>query len=100
MDSGVEMFSRFRIMAGPSGKRGALMMLAACLVSIGILGAQGDEPPSFFLGKEVTLKIDLPATHKGIDLRFDGRPEPMNWSQYSGRLKRFGISLRRASASQ
>jgi hypothetical protein len=68
------------------------MMLAACLVSIGILRAQRDELRSFFLGKEVTLKIDLPATYKGIDLRFD-QPEPLNWEQYSGRLKRSGISL-------
>ena len=46
-----------------------------------------------FVGKQVTLQIDMPGTQQGVDLRMD-RDDPMDWKQYSGRLKQFGPALR------
>jgi hypothetical protein len=41
---------------------------------------------SCFTGKEVLVKIDMPGSQKGIDLRFD-KSAPMNWDEYSSRTK-------------
>src|ERR1700727_2443591 len=47
---------------------------------------------NYFQGKQVQLKIDMPGTQQGIDLRFD-RGAPMDWKQYSSRLKKFGVAI-------
>ncbi len=46
-----------------------------------------------FVGKQVTLQIDMPGTQQGVDLRVE-RDDPMDWKQYSGRLKQYGPALR------
>ena len=38
---------------------------------------------NYFTGKEVVLKIDMPGTQQGVDLRFS-KDNPMNWKEYSG----------------
>ncbi|HKD85800.1 MAG TPA: hypothetical protein VKB58_13700 [Terriglobales bacterium] len=48
---------------------------------------------SYFVGKQVTLQIDMPGTQQGLDLRLD-RDDPMDWKQYSNRLKQFGPAIR------
>jgi hypothetical protein len=47
---------------------------------------------NYFQGKQVQLKIDMPGTQQGVDLRFD-RSAPMDWKQYSSRLKKFGVAI-------
>jgi hypothetical protein len=47
---------------------------------------------NYFQGKQVQLKIDMPGTQQGVDLRFD-RGTPMDWKQYSSRLKKFGVAI-------
>ena len=47
---------------------------------------------NYFQGKQVQLKIDMPGTQQGVDLRFD-RGAPMDWKQYSSRLKKFGVAI-------
>jgi hypothetical protein len=47
---------------------------------------------NYFQGKQVQLKIDMPGTQQGVDLRFD-RGLPMDWKQYSSRLKKFGVAI-------
>src|ERR1700721_3952383 len=42
---------------------------------------------NYFQGKQVQLKIDMPGTQQGVDLRFD-RGTPMDWKQYSSRLEK------------
>ena len=51
-----------------------------------------------FVGKQVILRIDMPGTHTGVDLHLD-RDEPMDWKQYSQRLKNFGVSIPKGRAS-
>lgn len=45
-----------------------------------------------FQGKQVLVKIDMPGTHHGVDLQLD-RDDPMDWREYSHRLKNFGVSI-------
>ncbi|HEY0703431.1 MAG TPA: hypothetical protein VGD60_11740 [Candidatus Acidoferrales bacterium] len=47
---------------------------------------------NYFQGKQVQVKIDMPGTQQGVDLRFD-RGAPMDWKQYSSRLKKFGVAI-------
>ena len=51
-----------------------------------------------FVGKQVILRIDMPGTHSGVDLNLD-RDDPMDWKQYSQRLKNFGVSIPKGRAS-
>lgn len=74
------------------GRQG--VFLGCYVILAGSAQADDAELRQFFLGKQVTVKIDMPATPKGIDLHFD-KGEPMNWSEYSDRLKQYGVALRR-----
>jgi hypothetical protein len=47
---------------------------------------------AYFTGKPVVLKIDMPGTQKGVDLKFN-KPSPMDWKEYSSRLKQFGAAI-------
>jgi hypothetical protein len=49
-------------------------------------------------GKSVTLKIDLPASHKGVDLRFD-RADPLNTQEHFARIKEFDVAVREGQKS-
>ena len=51
-----------------------------------------------FVGKQVILRIDMPGTHHGVDLHLD-RDDPMDWKQYSQRLKNFGVSIPKGRAA-
>ena len=47
----------------------------------------------FFEGKQVAVKIDMPATKDGIDVQY-GAPQPVNFRDYSNRIKNNGVALR------
>jgi hypothetical protein len=47
----------------------------------------------YFEGKSVVVKMDMPATQAGIDVYADAR-RPLNFDEYSARLKSAGIALR------
>ena len=46
-----------------------------------------------FEGKMVTVRIDMPATHEGVDL-YPDRDQPLDLGSYQRRLKQFGIAVR------
>jgi hypothetical protein len=48
----------------------------------------------YFEGRQVTLKIDMPATKDGVNV-YPEREQPLNYSEYANRLKRNGTSVRR-----
>lgn len=48
---------------------------------------------NYFVGKQVVLKIDMPGTQQGVDLKANS-PMPMDWRQYSARLKQYGAAIR------
>jgi hypothetical protein len=73
----------------------------ALFVSAVSLSAQNDQGgiESYFTGKEVILKIDMPGTQQGVDLRFN-KDMPMNWKEYSSRLKKFGVSIPKGATAR
>ena len=54
---------------------------------------------AFFTGKEVVLKIDMPGTQKGVDLKFN-KPSPMDWKEYGSRVKQFGIAIHKGDTAR
>jgi hypothetical protein len=53
---------------------------------------------SYFVGRQVKIKIDMPGTQQGVDLLVE-RDDPMDWKAYSNRLKQFGAALRSGDRS-
>src|ERR1700678_3785399 len=53
---------------------------------------------SYFVGKQVTLKVDMPGTQQGVDLRVE-HDDPMDWKSYSNRLKQSGPAIRSGDRS-
>ena len=54
---------------------------------------------SYFNGKQVVLKIDMPGSQNGVDLRFN-KPAPMDWKEYSSRVKQFGAAIRKGDTAR
>jgi hypothetical protein len=54
---------------------------------------------SYFTGKEVVLKIDMPGSQKGVDLRFN-KDIPMDWKEYSGRIKTYGAAIHKGDTAR
>ena len=81
-----------------SATSGVLLTMALCTLP---LSAQGN-PSSlaiYFTGKEVVLKIDMPGTQQGVDLRFN-KDNPMNWKKYSSRLKSNGAAIHKGDTAR
>lgn len=53
----------------------------------------------YFTGKEVVLKIDMPGTQQGVDLRYN-KDVPMNWKEYSNRLKSNGVAIPKGATAR
>ena len=72
-----------------------VLFLAVALspASFAVQGSGQSALQSYFVGKQVKLQIDMPGTQQGVDLRMD-RDDPMDWKQYSNRLKEFGPAIR------
>jgi hypothetical protein len=76
----------------------SLVLVATAVVAIP-LNAQNPDPLQSLVGKEVMVKIDMPGTQRGIDLRFN-KDNPMNWKEYSGRLKSSGTAIRKGDTAR
>ena len=63
------------------------------------LSAQAPGPLQSLVGKEVVLKIDMPGTQQGVDLRFN-KDDPMNWKEYSNRLKSNGTAIHKGDTAR
>jgi hypothetical protein len=56
--------------------------------------AQGNTTlAEYFEGRQVNVKIDMPATKDGVDIR-PNSSEPLKFSEYATRLKQHGIGVR------
>lgn len=72
----------------------ALAALAALAVlSRGALAQNEAALRAAFEGKSLTVKVDMPATSKGIDL-FPQESMPVNWREMANRMKEFGTALK------
>lgn len=80
--------------------RSAIFLVFFAAVCSPALLAQSDSAlESYFIGKQVVIKIDMPGSQKGIDLRFN-KPSPMDWKEYASRLKEFGSSIRKGDTAR
>jgi hypothetical protein len=81
-----------------SARRVVILAMALCTLS---LNAQSSPSPlvSYFTGKEVVLKIDMPGSQKGVDLRYN-KNIPMDWKEYSGRIKTYGAAIRKGDTAR
>src|SRR5580692_6254070 len=68
------------------------LVLVVCWVVPAFGQAEASSLEGYFIGKEVLVKIDMPGSQKGIDLKFN-KPSPMDWNDYSSRVKTYGISI-------
>ena len=73
------------------------LLAAAAVVSVVVVArpalAQNEAAlRSYFEGKRVVMKIDMPGTSDGVDIRVDAGRE-MDTSRYSDRLKRYGAAI-------
>lgn len=76
------------------------VIFLALLVCVFPSNAQsGSALEAYFTGKEVVLKIDMPGTQKGVDLRFS-KPSPMDWKEYSSRIKQAHTAIRKGDTSR
>lgn len=53
---------------------------------------------TFFEGKRVTVKIDMPGTNYGIDV-FPDASRPLDYNRYGQRLKQYGTAIRAGDSS-
>ncbi len=81
-----------------SAQSRVLLAVALCALP---LGAQNDPSSiqSYFTGKEVVLKIDMPGTQQGVDLRYN-KDFPMNWKEYANRLKSNGVAIHKGDTAE
>src|SRR5215471_13636694 len=56
------------------------------------LGQTESALKDYFEGKQVRVKLDMPATQEGIDVYPDAR-RPLDFGVYSGRLKSYGVAV-------
>jgi hypothetical protein len=82
-------------------RRACQLVFVAISVAVVPSLAQGNAQSTlqnYFVGRQVTLQIDMPGTQQGVDLRMD-RDDPMDWKAYSNRLKQFGAAIRSGDRS-
>lgn len=80
--------------------RPAFYFVFALSLAVLPVHAQGPQSTlqSYFVGKQITMKIDMPGTQQGVDLRVEN-DDPMDWKKYSNRLKEFGPAIRSGDRS-
>ena len=76
-----------------------IVVLLAVALGNWPLSAQASDPLQSFVGKEVVLKIDMPGSQQGVDLRFN-KDNPMNWKEYANRLKSNGVSIHKGDTAR
>jgi len=68
------------------------------ILSAGLLMGQSEQAlKAFFEGKTVRVKMDMPATHEGVDV-YIGKAPPVDFKSYSARVKKYDVSLRQGDS--
>jgi hypothetical protein len=72
---------------------------AFLLASVPAKAQDADTIQNYFQGKQVVMKIDMPGSQKGVDLRFN-QGTPMNWKEYGSRIKQFGVAIHQGDVAR
>ena len=76
------------------------LSLALLSLAAGPAFAQGEDAlKNAFMGRSVTLRVDMPASHKGVDLRFD-RGVPFDLKENSDRIREHDAALQAGDVIQ
>jgi hypothetical protein len=81
--------------------RGFCSMVCFVVVFASISSAYAQNPDAlspYFEGKQVTVKMDMPATQKGVDI-YPNRQPSLDAKSYGDRLKQFGVSLQKGDTT-
>jgi hypothetical protein len=80
--------------------RSSFVVVSLSLALAGAANAQDtDAVQNYFNGKQVVLKIDMPGSQKGVDLRFN-KGTPMDWKEYGSRIKQFGVAIHQGDVAR
>jgi hypothetical protein len=90
-----ERSSLTRLISKENLMRNILVLIMVLICAVVTVSAQTEaDLKRYFEGKHVNLKMDMPATKDGVDV-YPDREQPLDFSEYAGRLKKNGISVRR-----
>jgi hypothetical protein len=82
------------VSAGGSRVRALIAPLVVVLAAAAPAAAQTEwDLKQAFEGRFVVVKMDMPATHRGVDLYPDRQPA-VDFREYSARVREFGVALR------
>jgi len=82
---------RFRVSAN-------LMLLTLQASTVVLFGQSGSDWITALQGNKVQLKIDMPGSRLGVDVRANGQPA-VDWSEVNNRLQLFGTAIRKGQVS-
>lgn len=77
------------------------LMMCAAVVAAGTCSTAAQNPDalsSYFEGKQVVVKMDMPGTQKGVEI-YPDRPQSLDAKSYGDRLKEFGVSLQKGDST-
>jgi hypothetical protein len=74
--------------------RSAATALILTLAATPVLAQSEDHLRSYFEGKSVRVKLEMPGSSEGVDVR-PGTMQPVDFPKHASRLKRFGTAIRR-----
>jgi hypothetical protein len=77
----------------PTVSRSLLIAVAMTMMASAPVLAQDEAAlRGFFEGRRVTVKIDMPGTSDGVDVRADSN-QPVDYQRYGDRLKQYGAAI-------
>jgi hypothetical protein len=80
--------------------RFVFLLATFAMVAAPVVGQDGAAAiQSYFTGKQIVVKIDMPGSQKGVDLRFN-KPTPMDWKEYGSRVKQFGVAIHQGDVAR
>ncbi len=74
--------------------RSTFALLFLAFAAAPALAQSEDQLRSFFEGKSVRVKLEMPGSSEGVDVH-PGAVQPVDFPRHAGRLKRFGTAIRR-----
>lgn len=74
--------------------RTVLCLVVVIISAIGVSAQTEQDLKQYFEGKTVSSKIDMPATRDGVNV-YPEQSNPLDYSEYASRLKRYGTSVHR-----
>lgn len=72
---------------------GVLAFATAAFVAVPVAAQNEGALKSYFEGRRVTVRIDMPGTQDGVDVRATGNRAPIDLGDYRDNLKRYGTAL-------